>query len=279
MSAASTFVALTSKVQGLSAKNSSQLRAMESRQDALQEQMSTVLSTVHSQTETLSELKSMFLQFMTVQQKADSPSPTKSQSPVHQQSRAKVLPLLSAEGLDLPVQKSGTRGKDKENSVDNSIHSADEAEAPASVIPSTKERTAITTEVSPAYEGGDLVDSFLDFDGVGGTEHNAQIAAAEALAEISSPKSDPGADNTIEDSRVGTEVKDIDAPVRQAHSKASTVRKGSPSNQESPGAEVGKELEVEPSSDPYSVALHPHAEQKLPSKAKVTSVVSKSALS
>ena len=177
-----------------------------------------------------------------------------------------------------PVSSSPTKphfgGKDKENRVDNTIHSADEDEARASVAISTKEGTAINTEISPVCEGGDLVDSFLDFDGIVGTEDNAQLAAAEVLAEISSPKSDSGANKKIEDSRVGTEVKDAAAPVRQPQSKGSIERKGSPSNHDSPKAEGGEDPEIEPKSDPYSLPLPPNAEQKPPPKGKVTSEVS-----
>jgi hypothetical protein len=57
---------------------------MESRQDALEKQMSTVLATFDSNTKTLSELKSMFAKFMNVHKESNSGSPTKSHSPVHQ---------------------------------------------------------------------------------------------------------------------------------------------------------------------------------------------------
>ena len=217
-------------MQGLSGKDFSQVCAMESRQDALQKQMSIVLSTVHSHTETLSKLKSMFVKFMTVHKELDRGKPTKSHSLVYQQSRAKVLPVVSVVRSDLPVLKSGTRRKEKEISKDNNIHSADQDETPASVATCTKEGTANTNEISPVSEAGNLVDSFLDLDGIGGTEENAQLAAAKALAGISSPNYDSGAKNNIEDAKVGTEAKDTAAPIQPPQNKGRTLCKGSPSN-------------------------------------------------
>ena len=92
---------------------------------------------------------------------------------------------------------------------------------------------ANTNEISLVSKAGDLVDSFLDLDGIGGTEENAQLAAAQALAEISSSKSDSRAKNNIEDTRVGIEAKDTAAPMQPSQNKGRTLCKGSPSNQES----------------------------------------------
>ena len=75
--------------------------------------------------EILSKLKSMFVKLMNVHKESDSGSPTKSHSPLHQQSHAKVLHVVSVVGLDPPLVKSGTRRKEKEKSVDNNIHSTD----------------------------------------------------------------------------------------------------------------------------------------------------------
>lgn len=65
--------------------------------------------------------------------------------------------------------KSGTHGKEKENSPDNRIHSADQKEILASLATCRKEGSIISNDISPVSEAGDLVVSFLDFDGVGGT--------------------------------------------------------------------------------------------------------------
>jgi hypothetical protein len=126
--------------------------------------------------------------------------------------------------------KSGTHGKEKEKSPDNSVHSTDQDETPASVATCRKEGTAITNDISPISEAGDLVDSFLDFDGAGGTEANAQLATAKALVEISSPKSDMEAEKNIQDAKVATDAMDTATPIQPPQSKVRPLRKGSSSN-------------------------------------------------
>ena len=215
--------------------------------------MSTVLATVDSNMETLSELKSMFTKFMNVYKESDSGSSTKSHSLVHQQTRGKVIVVISVAGLDLPVVKSDTREKEKEKSLDNSVHFADQDETPASVATCRKEGTAITNDISPVSEVGDLVDSFLDFDGVSGSEANAQLIAAEALTEISSPKSDMEAKKNIQDAKVAIDAKDTTAPIQPAQSKVCPLLKGSPSNQECTEVQGEKEPERESRTNPYSM--------------------------
>jgi hypothetical protein len=224
--------------------------------------------------ETLSELKSMFTKFMNIHKESDSGSPTKSYSPVQQQSGATVRAIDSLLGSDSPIMKSGTCGKEKEKSPDNSIHSTYQEETPASLATCRKEGPTISNDISPVSEAGDLVDNFLDFDGAGGTEANAQLAATEALAEISSSKHDMEAEKTIQEVKVPTDAKDIAAPIQSPQSKVRHVHKGSLSNKESAEAEGGKEPEREPGANPYSMTPSPNIQRKRLSKSKEISGVS-----
>jgi hypothetical protein len=104
-------------------------------------------------------------------------------------------------------------GKEKEKSLDNTVRSADQEETPTSLATCRKEGPTIYNDISPVSEARDLVDSFLDFSGTSGTEANTQLAVAEALAEISSPKPDMEAKKTIQEAKAPTDAKDIAAPV------------------------------------------------------------------
>jgi hypothetical protein len=170
--------------------------------------------------------------------------------------------------------KSGIRGKEKEKSPDNSVHSTDQEEIPASLATCRKEGPTISNDISPIFEAGDLVDNFLDFDGTGGTEANAQLAAVEALAEISSTKPDMEAEKTIQEAKVPTDAKDTAAPIQSSQSKVRPVRKGSPSNKASAEAKGRKEPEKEPGADPYLMTPSPDIQLKRPSKSKKISWIS-----
>ena len=95
--------------------------------------------------------------------------------------------------------KSDICGKEKEKSSDNSVHSVDQEEILASLATCKKEGPTISNDISPISEVGDLVDSFLDFDGTGCIEVNAQLAVAEVLIEFSSSKPDMEVEKIIKD--------------------------------------------------------------------------------
>jgi hypothetical protein len=88
---------LTQHMQGDSGRGATRINAIESRQDILDGQMSSVLAKVDANTETLSELKTLLHRFMGSVKVVDIGSPSESKSVVEQRSAVQVR---NVEGLD-----------------------------------------------------------------------------------------------------------------------------------------------------------------------------------
>jgi hypothetical protein len=88
---------LTQHMQGYSGRGAARVNAIESRQDILDGQMSSVLAKVDANIETLSELKILLQRFMGSVKVADIGSPSESKSVVEQRSGTQVR---NVEGLD-----------------------------------------------------------------------------------------------------------------------------------------------------------------------------------
>jgi hypothetical protein len=81
---------LTQHMQGYSSRGVARINAIESRQDILDGQISSVLAKVDANTDTLSELKTLLHKFMGSVKVADIGSPSESKSVVEQRNGAQV---------------------------------------------------------------------------------------------------------------------------------------------------------------------------------------------
>jgi hypothetical protein len=228
---------------------------LESRQDVLENKISTVLATVDANTETLSELKSMFAKFMCNMKDSDGGSPSKSRIAVGNLSVAALPTLKGIPGLEPPSLDSQCLWEEKELTLEKHMHGEDDVDrASGRGTSETKEAGAIHEE-AVYTESVDLVESFLDFDSAGGTDARTDIVAAEALPEISSPKGE-----------LPTEM--MSSPVVVAEGKGSAMSKESPPS-EVPTGRIGspsskaslktgsKKKEREAGADPYALTPSP----------------------
>jgi hypothetical protein len=138
---------LTQHMQGYSGRGVARVNAIESRQDILDGQMSSVLAKVDANTETLSELKTLLHRFMGSVKVADIGSPSESKSVVEQCSGAQVR---NVEGLDALL--SGRQENYIPITLQNEVQSGDLVDTPPDPIWSAA-KTLLSIS-SPEHRGG-----------------------------------------------------------------------------------------------------------------------------
>jgi hypothetical protein len=91
-----TVVTIMHHLQGFSGRATTRLNAIESRQNILDGKLSSVLATIDANTETLSELKTLFHNFMGSVKASDIASPSESKSAVEHYSNVEGLAVWRA---------------------------------------------------------------------------------------------------------------------------------------------------------------------------------------
>jgi hypothetical protein len=245
------------------------LKALESRQDVLENKISIVLVTVDANTETLSELKSIFAKFMCNIKESDGGNPSKSRSAVGHPSVAALPAVEDIPGLDPTSLDSQCVREEKELTLEKHVHAADDVDRASGRDTSEMEEAGATHEEEVFTESVDLVDSFLDFDNVGGIEARTDIVAAEALAEISSPKGELPAE-MMSSPMIIAEGKGSAMSKESPPSEVPTGGIGNPSSKASPKT-GGKKKEREAGVDPYALIPSPDKQQKITQQPKEVS--------
>jgi hypothetical protein len=141
---------LTQHMQGYSGRGAARINTIESRQDILDGQMSSVLAKIDANTKTLSELKTLLHKFMGLIKVADIGSPLESKSVVEQRSGAQVR---NVEGLDALL--SGCEENYIPVILQNEVQSGDLVDTPPDPIWSAKGAAAKTllSISSPEHRG------------------------------------------------------------------------------------------------------------------------------
>jgi hypothetical protein len=193
------------------------MTTIESHQDVLDGKISSVLTIVDANTETLSKLKSMLAKFMGNPKVPDNGSLSKSKSAVEHRIEAPVHIIVCQAAKTSSIPKVGTvinHTKDVRLNQDEELKQV----SPAVAVPTgTTWKMPTTTEKSPmrdkevttAAETLEFADSFLDLENAGGNSANADLVAAEALARISSPIAEVEAIKPTAAPKIASEGKEI----------------------------------------------------------------------
>ena len=247
---------------------------MENRKDVLENKISNVLETVDANTETLSELKSIFAKFMCNMKDSDGGNLSKSSSAIGNPSVAALPSVEGILGLKPPSFDSQCVREEKDLTPEKHVHSEDDVDRASGKGTSETEEAGAIHEEAVYIELIDLVDSFLDFDNgtnacAGGTNACADIVVAEALAESSSPKGELPTE-MMSSSVVVVEGKDNAMSKESPPSEVLTRGIGSLSSKASP-KNNGKKKEREVGADQYALTSFPDKQQKVTQQPKEVS--------